>query len=296
MDPEVQEESVRLDSSPIVQILRQELNIFTASKSSGFSVFVVPPCLTSYTRLQLHTLVQREFSPDFKATSFGVGKHRCCVVYRDCHGSIEGDENNKDPEAESSVEATRQSIRKTFGAGVIIVHPLTPESSLADAQDGCVTGSAGVSHNVSDDARQLGHIVELWGFASTVKTRDLDAVLHLFRTKQYYELVWVDDNHALAVMNDSPSAKAAINYINNHAPPHSVHNIHAVQIRPFAQASPQSKSKARAIGLCAVASLSDAAKPRPKTSMVTANRLLSRALGLPPSQKNANAAGRRERN
>ena len=29
MDPEVQEESVRLDSSPIVQILRQELNIFT---------------------------------------------------------------------------------------------------------------------------------------------------------------------------------------------------------------------------------------------------------------------------
>ena len=47
----------------------------------------------------------------------------------------------------------------------------TPESSLADAQDGCVTGSAGVSHNVSDDARQLGHIVELWGFASTVKTR-----------------------------------------------------------------------------------------------------------------------------
>ena len=53
-----------------------------ASKSSGFSVFVVPPCLTSYTRLQLHTLVQREFSPDFKATSFGVGKHRCCVVYR----------------------------------------------------------------------------------------------------------------------------------------------------------------------------------------------------------------------
>ena len=67
--------------------------------------------------------------------------------------------------------------------------------------------------------------------------RDLDAVLHLFRTKQYYELVWVDDNHALAVMNDAPSAKAAINYINNHAPPHSVHNIHAVQIRPFAQVS-----------------------------------------------------------
>ena len=49
---------------------------------------------------------------------------------RDCHGSIEGDENNKDPEAESSVEATRQSIRKTFGAGVIIVHPLTPGKGL----------------------------------------------------------------------------------------------------------------------------------------------------------------------
>ena len=37
---------------------------------------------------------------------------------------VEGDEENK--ESEGSQEATRLSIRKAFGAGVIIVCPLTP--------------------------------------------------------------------------------------------------------------------------------------------------------------------------
>ena len=59
-------------------------------------------------------------------------------------------------------------------------------------------------------------------------------MLHLFRTKQYYELVWVDDNHALAVMNDAASAVSAIDYIKYFATIES-HNPHNVQIRSFAE-------------------------------------------------------------
>jgi hypothetical protein len=49
-----------------------------------------------------------------------------------------------------------------------------------------------------------------------------------------------------------------------------------VKLRPFSDASPQSRDKAKMLGLYGV----DVYKKRPKTSMVTANRMLNRALGI----------------
>ena len=49
-----------------------------------------------------------------------------------------------------------------------------------------------------------------------------------------------------------------------------------VKLRPFSDASPQSREKAKMMGLYGV----DIYKKRPKTSMVTANRMLNRALGI----------------
>ena len=49
-------------------------------------------------------------------------------------------------------------------------------------------------------AASLSHIVELYDFSPSLKTSDLDTVLHKFKLNKYYELIWVDDTHAIAVM------------------------------------------------------------------------------------------------
>ena len=49
-----------------------------------------------------------------------------------------------------------------------------------------------------------------------------------------------------------------------------------MKLRPFSEASPQSRDKAKLLGLYGV----DVYKKRPKTSMVAANRMLNRALGI----------------
>ena len=49
-----------------------------------------------------------------------------------------------------------------------------------------------------------------------------------------------------------------------------------VKLRPFVEASLQSREKAKTLGISSV----DVYKKRPKTSMVAANRMLNRALGI----------------
>ena len=51
-----------------------------------------------------------------------------------------------------------------------------------------------------DQAVNLSHVVELFDFPPTLKTSDLDDVLHQLKLEKYYELIWVDDTHAIAVM------------------------------------------------------------------------------------------------
>ena len=51
-----------------------------------------------------------------------------------------------------------------------------------------------------DQAVNLSHVIELYDFPPTLKTSDLDDVLHQLKLEKYYELIWVDDTHAIAVM------------------------------------------------------------------------------------------------
>ena len=58
-----------------------------------------------------------------------------------------------------------------------------------------------------DETASLSHIVELYNFPPTFKTGDLDTVLHKLKLDKYYELIWVDDTHAFAVMVRFKSSK-----------------------------------------------------------------------------------------
>ena len=69
---------------------------------------------------------------------------------------------------------------------------LTDPTILQKIQSGCDTAV--------DQAVNLSHVVELYDFPSTLKTSDLDDVLHQLKLAKYYELIWVDDTHAFAVM------------------------------------------------------------------------------------------------
>ena len=75
---------------------------------------------------------------------------------------------------------------------------------------------------------------------------------------------FVDDFYHL-FQSDNEAAQKVLNL------QHSV-----VKLRPFTEASQQSQEKAKMLGLYGV----DVYKKRPKTSMVAANRMLNRALGI----------------
>ena len=69
---------------------------------------------------------------------------------------------------------------------------LTDQMLIQKIQSGC--------DEAVDQAVNLSHVVELYDFPSTLKTTDLDDVLHQLKLDRYYELIWVDDTHAFAVM------------------------------------------------------------------------------------------------
>ena len=83
------------------------------------------------------------------------------------------------------VEASAQCALDT-------VEILTAPMVLEKIQTGCEV--------TVEEAASLSHIVELYDFSPSLKTSDLDTVLHKFKLDKYYELIWVDDTHAIAVM------------------------------------------------------------------------------------------------
>ena len=104
-----------------------------------------------------------------------------------------------------------------------------------------------------------------------LKTSDLESVLHtgLVKIKDYYDLRWVDDHHALVIFSDEVTAAKAL-------------TIKDPQIRfkPFYQSCEASKSKAKGFNL----DIQSSVRSRPDTSTVMAKRLLSRALNNPEIQ------------
>ena len=51
-------------------------------------------------------------------------------------------------------------------------------------------------------------VIEMGDFPKELKTSDLESVLHsgLVKIKNYYDLRWVDDNHALVIFSDESTA------------------------------------------------------------------------------------------
>ena len=85
----------------------------------------------------------------------------------------------------SDVEASAECSLET-------IEILTAPMVLEKIQTGCDV--------TVEQATSLSHIVELYDFPPSLKTSDLDTVLHKLKHDKYYELVWVDDTHAIAIM------------------------------------------------------------------------------------------------
>ena len=85
-----------------------------------------------------------------------------------------------------------EDVETSAGCSLDILNILTDQTVLQKIQSGCDVAV--------NQAVNLSHVVELHDFPPTLKTSDLDDVLHQLKLQKYYELIWVDDTHAFAIM------------------------------------------------------------------------------------------------
>ena len=85
-----------------------------------------------------------------------------------------------------------EDVEESAGCDLDTLNILTDHMVLQKIQSGCDVAV--------DQAVNLSHVVELYDFPATLKTSDLDDVLHQLKLQNYYELIWVDDTHAFAIM------------------------------------------------------------------------------------------------
>uniref|UniRef100_G3TGE8 R3H domain and coiled-coil containing 1 n=1 Tax=Loxodonta africana TaxID=9785 RepID=G3TGE8_LOXAF len=111
--------------------------------------------------------------------------------------------------------------------------------------------------------KDLGHVVEIYGFEPALKTEDLLAAFSEFQEKGF-KIQWVDDTHALGIFPCLASAAEALS-----------RDFSLLKIRPLTQGTKQSKLKA-----LQRPKLLQLAKERPQTNTAVARRLVARALGL----------------
>ncbi|XP_077325839.1 R3H and coiled-coil domain-containing protein 1 [Lithobates pipiens] len=112
------------------------------------------------------------------------------------------------------------------------------------------------------DHGRFGHIIEVYGFSSTLSTEDLMEPFQKYRDRGFH-LQWVDQSHALGIFSSPEDAYAA-----------SCRTHHAMKFRPLSQGSRQSKMLAhdRTVSL-------QPYKDRPPTDASVAKRMVNRALG-----------------
>ncbi|XP_023592456.1 R3H and coiled-coil domain-containing protein 1 isoform X1 [Trichechus manatus latirostris] len=116
--------------------------------------------------------------------------------------------------------------------------------------------------------KDLGHVVEIYGFEPALKTEDLLAAFSEFQEKGL-KIQWVDDTHALGIFPCLAAAAEALS-----------RDFSMLKIRPLTQGSKQSKLKA-----LQRPKLLQLAKERPQTNTAVARRLVARALGLQHKKK-----------
>ncbi|XP_040202013.1 R3H and coiled-coil domain-containing protein 1 [Rana temporaria] len=112
------------------------------------------------------------------------------------------------------------------------------------------------------DHGRFGHIIEVYGFSSTLGTEDLMEPFQNYRDRGFH-LQWVDQSHALGIFSSPEDAYAA-----------SCRTHSAMKFRPLSQGSRQSKMLAheRTVSV-------QPYKDRPPTDASVAKRMVNRALG-----------------
>lgn len=278
----------------LVEALDKELEVF--DKVSGSShkrlVLVFPP-INSFMRLKLHELTKEKYST---LASFSVGsdEERRPVI---CRQQILAEWtlktlNNPDVQQNAQEQPVVAGPKKPAQAIYVpralrqaqnqpLYMPPNPIKSWTDeieAMTGPVKAIPPLSDFLAFEAsncltsteKAFRRVVELGDFPKALKTSDLESVLHsgLVKIKDYYDLRWIDDNHALVIFSDEATAGLCLTLTDP-----------AIKFRPFYEACEASKAKAKTFGL--EDSEAFRQKQRPDTSTVMAKRMLSRALNNP---------------
>jgi len=134
------------------------------------------------------------------------------------------------------------------------------EACSSDLRDFCSTTDSNSCSLTDDD---YGHVLEVYDFDSDLKSSDLFARIASVGTSDF-NIVWVDDTHALAVFGSEQGASSAVRF-----------SIPDLKVRVLSQANNESRLKARR---CTERLLPF--KKRPQTSVDAARRLVGRHLGL----------------
>ncbi|VVC44485.1 R3H domain [Cinara cedri] len=143
------------------------------------------------------------------------------------------------------------------------IHPILVKelsSAIGKVQVQC-TKEDYRSHQTAEERSGDGEcIIEVYDFSSDLKTVDLMNQFAAFR-KNHFEIIWINDTHALAVFENPNLADRALNT------PFAL-----VKTRPLKRAIRESKIRAETV--------SPLPATRPKTCTAMARRLVGSALGL----------------
>jgi hypothetical protein len=131
------------------------------------------------------------------------------------------------------------------------------ETPSKDFNDFCENLSAPLTDH------EFGHVLEIYDFPADLKSHDLFSRIAAIGSNTF-EIVWVDDTHALAVFESEKESSNALR-----------HKFLDVKVRVLSQGTKESRLKARRS--------TDRLLPfkkRPQTSTEAARRLVGRHLGL----------------
>ncbi|XP_025190569.1 uncharacterized protein MAL13P1.304 [Melanaphis sacchari] len=143
------------------------------------------------------------------------------------------------------------------------IHPLLMKelvSTIGKVQVQCAKEDYRNYQTIEERSGDGECVIEVYGFSSELKTIDLMNQFAVFR-KKHFEIIWVDDTHALAVFESPHLADQALNT-----------PLVLVKTRPLKNATKESKLRA--------ATIVPLPATRPKTCTAMARRLVSSALGL----------------
>ncbi|XP_053574101.1 R3H and coiled-coil domain-containing protein 1 [Bombina bombina] len=186
-----------------------------------------------------------------------------CVTDRQNERDGRSEEETEEPTAHRShtVENPEEMMMQ-------ILKEISTHVSEKDLQIQPLLGDYSGFTEMQTDQGRFGHIIEVYGFSSKLRTEDLMAPFEEYRERGF-RLEWVDQTHALGIFSSPEDAFAA-----------SCQAHPSMKFRPLSQGSRQSKLRAQER-----AEFFQPYKDRPQMDTAVARRLVNRALGLQKQQE-----------